>query len=89
MEWKVERIEPRRYFSYRWHPFATDTSTDYSSEPMTLVEFELEAAGATTKLTIRESGFDKLPAARRDAAVKANDGGWTAQTGLIAKYLEV
>jgi uncharacterized protein YndB with AHSA1/START domain len=89
MEWQIERIEPMTYFAYRWHPFAIDKAADYSREPMTLVEFVLEPAGASTKLTIRESGFDKLPAARRDAAVKANDGGWTAQTGLIAKYLEV
>lgn len=89
MEWQVERIEPMRYFSYRWHPFAIDRSVDYSGEPMTLVEFELEAAGTTTRLTIRESGFDRIPAARRAAALKANDGGWTKQTELVARYLEL
>ena len=89
MEWQVERIEPMTYFSYRWHPGAVDRTVDYSSEPMTLVEFVLEAAGATTKLTIRESGFDKLPAARREAAQKGNDWGWTKQTEMIGKYLEL
>jgi len=35
----VERIEPERYFAYRWHPYAIDPAVDYSAEPMTLVEF--------------------------------------------------
>jgi uncharacterized protein YndB with AHSA1/START domain len=86
MEWLVERIEPMRLFSFRWHPFAGNA--DVSSEPMTLVEFELEAAGGTTKLTIRESGFDNIPLERRAKAFAANDGGWTKQTELIARYVE-
>src|SRR5690349_20162134 len=44
----VERIEPMRVFAFRWHPFAIDSSKDYSKEPMTLVTFELaEAPGGT------------------------------------------
>src|SRR5438067_13842534 len=42
MEMRVERIEPERFFSYRWHPYAIDAAVDYSQEPMTLVEFRLE-----------------------------------------------
>jgi uncharacterized protein YndB with AHSA1/START domain len=87
MEWLVERIEPMRLFSFRWHPFAVD-GQDHSNEPTTLVEFELEAAGGITKLTIRESGFDKIPLERRAKAFAANDGGWTKQAELIARYVE-
>jgi uncharacterized protein YndB with AHSA1/START domain len=87
LEWLVERIEPMRLFSFRWHPFAVDGS-DHSAEPMTLVEFTLEPAGTSTHLTIRESGFDKIPLERRAKAFAANDGGWTKQTELIARYLE-
>jgi uncharacterized protein YndB with AHSA1/START domain len=86
MEWLVERIEPMRLFSFRWHPFAGNA--DVSAEPMTLVEFELEAAGTSTKLTIRESGFDTIPLERRAKAFAANDGGWAKQTELIARYVE-
>src|SRR5438093_6239384 len=39
VEMQVERIEPERYFSYRWHPYAKDPAKDYAAEPMTLVEF--------------------------------------------------
>src|SRR4051812_17685893 len=39
MELVVERMEPERLFSYRWHPYAVDPAIDYSTEPETLVEF--------------------------------------------------
>src|SRR6266496_5789901 len=42
LEMLVERIDPERYFSYRWHPNALDPTVDYSAEPTTLVEFTLE-----------------------------------------------
>src|SRR5882672_5122375 len=38
MEMLIERIDPERYFAYRWHPYAIDAGVDYSSEPSTLVE---------------------------------------------------
>src|SRR5690348_15907644 len=37
----VERVEPERYFSYRWDPYPIDPAVDYSAEPTTLVEFTL------------------------------------------------
>jgi uncharacterized protein YndB with AHSA1/START domain len=83
----VDRIEPGRLFSFRWHPFAVDPSFDYSSEPTTLVVFELEEVAGGTSLTITESGFDRIPLARRAQAFTANEGGWTHQAKLIAKYL--
>src|SRR5262245_45645891 len=55
MEVQVERLEPERYFAFRWHPHAVDGKVDYSQEPTTLVEFHLEVAGDTTVLTIVES----------------------------------
>src|SRR5881396_545470 len=36
----IERMEPERLISWRWHPAAVEPSIDYSKEPMTLVEFE-------------------------------------------------
>jgi len=87
MELKIERIEPERYFSYRWHPYAIDPKVDYSSEPTTLVEFLLEEADGGTALTIIESGFDRIPLARRADALKMNDHGWTAQAKNIANYV--
>ncbi len=84
----VEKIQPQSLFAIKWHPFAIDKKIDYSSEPMTLITFELAKNKEGVLLTITESGFDKIPLHRRAAAFKANDGGWQKQTELIKKYLE-
>jgi len=86
-EIEVDRIEPMRLLSFRWHPFAVEPGLDYSKEPATLVAFELEPAAGGTMLTITESGFDRIPLARRAKAFAANDQGWLAQTKLLEKYL--
>ena len=83
----VERIEPMHLLSFRWHPYAVESDADYASEPMTLVEFELEETAGGTHLTITESGFDRVPLARRAEAFASNEQGWQEQTKLIAKYL--
>ena len=87
MEVIVERIEPEHYFAYRWHPYAIDPKVDYSQEPTTLVEFRLEETAGGTVLTIVESGFDRIPLARRDEAFRMNDGGWTGQLKNIERHV--
>lgn len=84
---QIERVEPERVFAYRWHPYAIEPGVDYSKEPTTLVEFRLDDAEEGTRLTIVESGFDQLPAARRDLAFRMNEGGWAAQIKNIDRYL--
>ena len=84
----VERLEPRRLLSFRWHPGVAGPGIDYSKEPTTLVLFELEEASGGTRLKVTESGFDRIPLARRAEAFRANEEGWEIQTKLIAKYLE-
>jgi uncharacterized protein YndB with AHSA1/START domain len=84
----VERIEPERYFSFRWIPYGIDAAIDPASEPSTLVEFSLEPAGQDTALTIAESGFDRVPAHRRQRAFLMNDRGWTSQSENICRHVE-
>jgi uncharacterized protein YndB with AHSA1/START domain len=86
-ELTVDRVQPMRLFSFRWHPFAVDPGVDYSKEPTTLIEFELEEVPGGTMLTITESGFDRIPLARRAQAFASNEQGWAAQARLIEKYL--
>jgi uncharacterized protein YndB with AHSA1/START domain len=86
-DFTVDRIEPMKLFSFRWHPFAVDPAVDYSGEPTTLVVFELEPVPGGTRLTITESGFDHVPLARRAKAFQMNSQGWTAQAMLVEKYL--
>jgi len=87
MDILVERIQPERYFSYRWHPYAIDPTVDYSAEPTTLVEFKLEDTEGGTALTIVESGFDRIPLARRGEAFRMNEQGWTGQIKNIERYV--
>jgi uncharacterized protein YndB with AHSA1/START domain len=83
----IERMEPERHLSWRWHPNAVDPKADYSAEPTTLVVFELKDAPEGTLLTVVESGFDGVPMARRAEAYRSNDGGWAAQMKSIEKYV--
>jgi hypothetical protein len=65
-----------------------DPKVDYSGEPTTLVEFRLEEAPEGTLLTVVESGFDRIPKARRDEAFRMNDRGWTAELKNIQRHVE-
>jgi uncharacterized protein YndB with AHSA1/START domain len=87
LEVVVQKMEPERYFSYTWHPYAVDPKVDYSKEEPTLVEFKLEETPKGTLLTVTESGFDKIPEHRRAEAFRMNEGGWTAQMENIEKYV--
>jgi uncharacterized protein YndB with AHSA1/START domain len=83
----IEKMEPERFFSFRWHPYAIEPGVDYSTEPTTLVSFTLEDAGAGTRLTIVESGFDAIPESRRAKAFSMNSSGWAGQAENIRKFL--
>jgi uncharacterized protein YndB with AHSA1/START domain len=87
LEIAVERIEPRRLFSWRWHPYAVDPDVDYSAEPPTLVVCELERVADGTVLTLVESGFDGIPAVRRAEAYRMHEEGWAAQMKSIERHL--
>jgi uncharacterized protein YndB with AHSA1/START domain len=84
----IDRMEPERLFSFRWHPFACNRGVDYSAEPMTLVVFSLEEVTDGVMLTVTESGFDRIPIERRAKAFTANEGGWGMTMRLIEEYLD-
>src|SRR5215813_94309 len=67
----IEKVEPERLLSIRWHPYAVDPSVDYSKEPTTLVEFR----------------FDKIPPSRRLEAFRMNSGGWDEQMKNIERHV--
>ncbi len=83
----IEEVAPESLLSFRWHPYAMDRNVDYSDEPTTLIEFRLEDVSGGTRLTVVESGFDRLPPARRDEAWRMNDHGWGVQVERIAGYV--
>jgi uncharacterized protein YndB with AHSA1/START domain len=87
MQVTVQNMEHERLFSYTWHPYAIDPKVDYSHELPTLVEFKLEEIPSGTRLTVTESGFDKIPASRRAEAFRKNESGWAAQLQNIERHV--
>jgi uncharacterized protein YndB with AHSA1/START domain len=83
----IETMEPERFFSFRWHPYAIEEGVDYSAEPTTLVSFTLQEVAGGTRLTIVESGFDAIPESRRAKAFSSNSSGWAGQAENLRKFL--
>ena len=76
LELVVETMHLERVFSWHWHPFAVVVHHDYAAEPMTLVILELLPAGAGTRLTLVETGFDRLASPRREEALDEHRRAW-------------
>jgi uncharacterized protein YndB with AHSA1/START domain len=83
----IERVEPEKLLSWRWHPYAVEPGKDYSKEPRTLVVFELKEVEGGTLLSVVESGFDQVPPERRLEAFRMNSDGWDGQMGNIANHV--
>jgi uncharacterized protein YndB with AHSA1/START domain len=83
----IERMEPERLLSWRWHPAAIDPAVDYSTEPTTLVVFQLEETEGGVLLTVVESGLDAIPPARRATVFRLNTSGWDEQMLSIEKHV--
>src|SRR3977135_681095 len=83
----IERMDPESRMSYRWHPYAVESGVDYSSEPTTLVEFQLDEVAEGTRLKVVESGFDGIARARRADALRTHEAGWAEQLENIARHV--
>jgi uncharacterized protein YndB with AHSA1/START domain len=83
----VERMEPERLFSFRWHDYDTKSGVPIAQQPTTLVEFRLQAIPRGTRLTITESGFSAIPEPRRLEVIRGNTEGWNIQASNIAAHV--
>lgn len=88
MTWEatVVRMEPERHFAFTW-PHAGAGGEPKADAPRTLVEFRLEPTPRGTRLTVVESGFERLPPEGRGKAMRENESGWEEQVGNIARYV--
>jgi uncharacterized protein YndB with AHSA1/START domain len=89
IRWNAEvvAVEAPHRLAFRWHPYAIDPNVDYSNEPTTLVEFTLSERDGGTEVQVVESGFDALPANRRDEAFRMNSQGWEKQMANIRDHV--
>jgi uncharacterized protein YndB with AHSA1/START domain len=76
----VIALDPMTRFAYRWTPVPDDPG-------LTTVEFTLAEQADGVLVTVTEDGFDALAAPVRDESRTSHDGGWEAQTHLLAGYL--
>ena len=84
----VEHVDQEQLLSLYWHPYPIDSDIDYDQEEPTPVTFTLQdTADGGTRVTVVESGFDKVPAARREEAFRMNSQGWDAQMENLARYV--
>ncbi|MFZ5724050.1 MAG: SRPBCC family protein [Pseudomonadota bacterium] len=84
----VERMEAPSLFVWRWHPYAIDPETDYSTETPTQVSIRLDdAPGNATRVQVTESGFDALPRHRWSDAFRANNNGWDFQLDNLTRHV--
>ncbi len=83
----VDRMEPERLFSFRWHDYDENTGVDVAEQPTMLVEFQLEPIATGTRLTITESGFSALPDPRRLEVMRDNTAGWNIQATHLADHV--
>ncbi|MAS15377.1 MAG: vanillate O-demethylase oxidoreductase VanB [Nitratireductor sp.] len=86
---RVEVMDEPRRFVFVW-PMDESVQPDdpHLDDKVTRVEFILEPSGTGSKLTVRESGFEKLPEDKRMQAFRDNQGGWDAQVENIRDFVE-
>lgn len=84
---RILAIEPEHLFAFSWHPFAVDSTRDYSGEEPTRVEIRLTPTAEGTRVTVTESGFDRIPVQRRAEAYRMNSYGWECQMENIKTYV--
>lgn len=87
MDITIEKMEPERLFSWRWHPGAIDPGRDYSKDPTTLVVFTLQDVEGGTLVKVVESGFDEVPEAYRATAFRLNTEGWEGQMKNVERHV--
>ena len=83
----IDRIEPQERLSFQWHPYSGEPEPDHASEEPTLVTFTLQEVTGGVLLTVVESGFDRLPAARRRIAFDLHTEGWNIQLQNVARHV--
>jgi len=82
----VQRMEPEHLFSWRWYP-GSALPADEDPTKQTEVVFTLEEVPEGTRLTVVETGFERVDLQVRAKAFEENTGGWEGQLKNIEAYL--
>lgn len=85
---RVEQVEPRRVFSYRWAARQDLGRVELTDGNSTLVEFTLAPEGDATRVRVVESGFAGLDSSEdeRRAKREGNVEGWQIELGHLIEH---
>jgi uncharacterized protein YndB with AHSA1/START domain len=79
-------VRPETFLSFEW-PAYVEGEGVLEHEPWTTVEFRLLPEGEATRVTITESGFERLSERVRERIRRENEGGWEAQALNLAQHV--
>lgn len=85
----ITEMSPKDAFAYRWHPGEDCPVDRYPESEMTDVRFELTDLPGGTRLTLTESGFERIPEDRRPMALKNNTEGWHEELAKLEPLMGV
>ncbi|MFC9786162.1 SRPBCC family protein [Rhodococcus sp. NPDC127528] len=82
----VTEVDEPNHFAYRWYQQAGEFDVDRATE----ARFTLVEEGATTVLTVVETGFDRISDDEevRRSGLDGNRQGWDAELDELVEYLE-
>jgi uncharacterized protein YndB with AHSA1/START domain len=83
----IETMDAPTTFAWRWFPGGSNPEREDKGQT-TLVTFTLEEVSGGTRVTVRETEFDRVKLKDRAQAFEDNVGGWQEQMQNLAKYVE-
>ena len=76
----IQVVDPPRHFAYRWEPAPPET-------PLTTT-YLLEEENGGTRLTVRETGYEQVPAELRQKRMQGSQDGYDNVLADLKRYLE-
>jgi uncharacterized protein YndB with AHSA1/START domain len=85
---RFTELTPGKRLVWQWHPGEVDPKVDYSREPETTVTIELEPTPEGTRVTVAETGFDRISLERRAKVYRDNEQGWAEVLVWLQRHAE-
>ena len=83
----ITRVVPNQAFAFRSYPGAND-EIDVDPEQSTLTEILLTSEAGGTKVTVRESGFERIPNVNREIMSGQHEGWKHCMAYLSERFSE-
>ena len=87
-EVRIVTVDPPKTLAYQWHPGDVHTLDQFPEDELTTVTFSLEPHADGTKVTVVETGFEKIAADRQEWALGQNNAGWDEEFAKLPKTYE-